>query len=207
MENAICECGARLGEGTCPRCKRFRTCSKYLSKHLRHQPQQIGLVLEPGGWVAIDALLAAADRHNFPIELTELQEVVALNNKQRFAFDADHRRIRANQGHSVPVDLELAAVVPPDVLYHGTGQRAVESIRRSGLQKMTRHHVHLSADVETAYRVGARHGRPVVFLVDAAAMSQAGFPFYRADNGVWLVDHVPSPYLQQLPSDHARQQT
>lgn len=172
--------------------------SKYLSKHLRHQPERLGLALRPGGWVAVADLLAATARHNFPITPAELEEVVARNNKQRFAFDPTHTLIRANQGHSVAVDLELTPATPPAVLYHGTGHRAVAAILQTGLSKMARHHVHLSGDVETAQAVGARHGRPVVFAVDAAAMQQAGFAFYRSENGVWLVDSVPPQYLRQV---------
>ena len=172
--------------------------SKYLSKHLRHQPERLGLTLAPGGWVPVDGLLAACARHQFPVSRAELDEVVANNNKQRFAFDPTGTLIRANQGHSVDVDLQLTPVPPPDVLYHGTGEPAVAAIRQGGLQKMSRHHVHLSADAETARAVGARHGRPVVFAVDAARMHQAGHPFYRSANGVWLVDQVPPEYLQPI---------
>jgi putative RNA 2'-phosphotransferase len=127
-----------------------------------------------------------------------LDEVVARNNKRRFSFDPTGTLIRANQGHSVAVDLQLEPVEPPAVLYHGTGHGAVEPIRREGLRKMARHHVHLSSDRETARAVGARHGRPVVFMVNAAAMRSAGHLFYRSDNGVWLVDHVPPEYLRRL---------
>jgi putative RNA 2'-phosphotransferase len=171
--------------------------SKYLSKHLRHQPERIGLQLAPGGWVAVDELLAACKQHRFPISRAQLDEVVAKNDKQRFAFDSTGTQIRANQGHSVEVDLELEPSVPPDVLYHGTGHRAVESIKQMGLCKMSRHHVHLSTDIATATAVGARHGRPVVFTVDAAAMHKAGYVFYCSENGVWLVDRVPPEYLRQ----------
>lgn len=169
--------------------------SKYLSKHLRHQPQRLGLTLMAGGWVSVDALLAACAAHGIAISRAELEDVVARNDKQRFAFDATGTLIRANQGHSVPVDLQLAPATPPDVLYHGTGERAVDAIERVGLLKMRRHHVHLSPDHATALKVGARHGRPVVFVVNAAAMHQAGHLFYRAANGVWLVAHVPTAYL------------
>lgn len=172
--------------------------SKYLSKHLRHQPERLGLRLASGGWVAVDGLLAACARHNFPLTREELEEVVARNDKQRFSFDETRKLIRANQGHSVEVDLELEPVEPPSLLYHGTGERSVESISSSGLRKMSRHHVHLSADVETARRVGARHGRPVVFAVDAAAMQAAGLEFYISANGVWLVESVPPEYLRVL---------
>jgi putative RNA 2'-phosphotransferase len=172
--------------------------SKYLSKHLRHQPQRLGLTLQPGGWVPVEDLLAACARMHFPISRAELEEVIARNNKQRFALDPTGTLIRANQGHSVPVDLQLAPVAPPPTLYHGTAAHLVETIRREGLRKMARHHVHLSPDPETARRVGARHGPPVVFAVDAAAMQQAGIPFYCSANGVWLVDTVPPAYLRLL---------
>ena len=171
--------------------------SKYLSKHLRHQPEQIGIKLAPGGWVSVDELLAACKKHSFQIHLTELQEVVAKNDKKRFSFDSTGSLIRANQGHSVEVDLQLEPTIPPKVLYHGTGHRAVEAILQQGLSKMSRHHVHLSSDLITAHKVGTRHGRPVIFIVDAAGMQEDGYTFYCSDNGVWLVDNVPPKYLQQ----------
>jgi putative RNA 2'-phosphotransferase len=170
--------------------------SKFLSTHLRHAPQRLGLTLEPGGWVPVDALLAACVRAGLPLTRPELDEVVERNNKRRFSYDESGQRIRANQGHSVAVDLQLAPQEPPAVLYHGTGERAAEPIRREGLGKMRRHHVHLSADVPTATAVGRRHGRPVVFAVDAAGMARDGYTFYRSDNGVWLVDAVPPRYLR-----------
>lgn len=170
--------------------------SKYLSKHLRHAPERIGLTLQPGGWVEVDALLRACAQHNFPITRAQLEEVVAKNNKQRFAFDDTSTRIRASQGHSVEVDLQLESAEPPDVLYHGTAQQNVETILREGLQKMRRHHVHLSSETETARNVGARHGKPVVLQVDAQAMHTEGFSFHRSANGVWLVDGVPPQYLR-----------
>ncbi len=171
--------------------------SKYLSKHLRHQPDRLGIKLAPGGWVAVDELIAACKKHSFPINRAELNEVVERNDKKRFSFDETGTLIRANQGHSVEVDLQLEPAVPPDVLYHGTGHGAVESIMHQGLCKMLRHHVHLSKDIETARKVGARHGRPVVFAVDAAAMHKGGYTFYCSDNGVWLVDRIPPEYLQK----------
>jgi putative RNA 2'-phosphotransferase len=170
--------------------------SKYLSKHLRHAPERLGLRLAPGGWVRVEDLLSACAAHRFPITQAELEEVVATSDKQRFSFDATQTQIRANQGHSVPIDLQLEPQNPPAVLYHGTGESSVPAILESGLSKMSRHHVHLSPDMETAQRVGKRHGRPVVFAVDAAAMQRAGFVFYCSANGVWLVDQVPSQYLE-----------
>ncbi len=146
---------------------RLVTISKYLSKHLRHQPDKIGIQLAAGGWVNVDQLLAACVNHQFPITRQELDEVVATNEKKRFSFDSTGTLIRANQGHSVEVDLQLESVVPPNVLYHGTGQKSVEAIMQTGLVKMSRHHVHLSQDIANAKIVGARHGKPVIFVVDA----------------------------------------
>ena len=176
--------------------KRLVKVSKYLSKHLRHAPEALGLTLEPGGWVEVDVLLEACNRRNFRITREELEEVVVRNNKQRFSFDSTGSRVRANQGHSVEVDLQLERAQPPGVLYHGTATQNIEAIRREGLLRMSRHHVHLSGDMSTALMVGGRHGKPVVFEVNAAAMHRDGHEFYRSTNGVWLVDHVPTEYLR-----------
>jgi putative RNA 2'-phosphotransferase len=176
--------------------------SKYLSLHLRHQPEGLGLTLEPGGWVAIETLLTACKDHGFAITRAELEEVVARCDKQRFAIDETGTCIRANQGHSTEVDLQLEPVVPPDVLYHGTAADRVATIRQSGLQRMARHHVHLSATPATARNVGGRHGKPVVLIVDAAAMHRDGFVFYCSANGVWLTDEVPAQYLREPTADH-----
>ncbi|MFJ2824899.1 RNA 2'-phosphotransferase [Streptomyces toxytricini] len=173
--------------------------SKYMSKHLRHQPERIGLRLDAQGWVEIDDLLAAAAAHGFPVTRAELDHVVAANDKQRFAVDGT--RIRANQGHTVPVDLALPEAEPPAHLYHGTVAAALDAIRAEGLRPMARHHVHLSPDRETATRVGARRGRPVVIGVDAAAMRATGHVFRISANGVWLVDAVPPQFLR-LPGPH-----
>lgn len=178
--------------------KRLIKISKYLSKHLRHAPEQIGLTLEPGGWVTVAALLAAAHKNGFTISREDLAEVVTGNDKQRFAFDESGLRIRANQGHSVDVDLALAPAAPPALLYHGTGAQNEAAIQQSGLLKMRRHHVHLSRDPETAIKVGARHGSPIVFAIDAARMAQDGFIFFVSANGVWLVDAVPPGYLKRV---------
>lgn len=172
--------------------------SKYLSKHLRHTPERIGLTLEAGGWVSVDDLLAACAAHQFAVTRAELEQVVAASDKQRFAFDTTHTRIRANQGHSVSIDLQLEPQTPPDALYHGTGEKSVSAILETGLLKMARHHVHLSTDIETAHKVGRRHGRPAIFIVDAAAMQDAGFVFYCSANGVWLVEQVPPQYLTRI---------
>ncbi|MFD4724830.1 RNA 2'-phosphotransferase [Streptomyces seoulensis] len=168
--------------------------SKYLSKHLRHQPERIGLTLDPAGWVEIDALLAAAAAHGFPVTRAELDHVVAVNDKRRFAVEGG--RIRASQGHTVEVALGLPPATPPPYLYHGTVARSLDAIRTEGLRPMDRHDVHLSADRETATRVGARRGRPVVLAVDAGAMHRDGHVFHLSANGVWLTDTVPPHYLR-----------
>ncbi|MCC7207729.1 MAG: RNA 2'-phosphotransferase [Anaerolineae bacterium] len=175
--------------------KRLIQLSKYLAKHLRHRPERLGLTLAPGGWVSIDTLLEACQRHGMALTRAELEAVVAQNDKRRFSFDASGTRIRASQGHSVAVDLQLEPQRPPPVLYHGTGQQSVDAIQHMGLLKMQRQHVHLSADSQTAEKVGRRHGNPVVFAVDAARMHADGHTFYCSDNGVWLVERVPPMYL------------
>ncbi|GAB3441787.1 RNA 2'-phosphotransferase [Actinophytocola sediminis] len=169
--------------------------SKYLAKHLRHQPARLGLVLDSGGWVDVDELLAACARNGFPLTPAELAHVVAANDKQRYGFDETGLRIRANQGHTVEVDLDLPVATPPDVLFHGTTERFLPQIRQEGLRPMARHDVHLSTDQATATRVGARRGKPVVLTVDAAAMTAAGHTFRVSANEVWLVGAVPPEYL------------
>ncbi|WP_327354894.1 RNA 2'-phosphotransferase [Streptomyces sp. NBC_01304] len=168
--------------------------SKYLSKHLRHEPERIGLALDAAGWIGIDTLIAAAAAHGFRFTRAELDHVVAANDKQRFAIDGD--RIRANQGHSIAVELNLPPATPPAYLFHGTVARNLDAIRTEGLKAMNRHDVHLSADRETATRVGARRGRPVVLSVDAGAMHRAGHEFRVSANGVWLTAAVPPKYLR-----------
>ncbi|GHB25393.1 putative RNA 2'-phosphotransferase [Streptomyces viridiviolaceus] len=173
--------------------RRTVTVSKYLSKHLRHQPDRIGLTLDDGGWVEIDALIAAAAAHGFRFTRDELDHVVATNDKRRFAVEGT--RIRASQGHSIDVDLGLPAATPPPHLFHGTVARHLGAIRAEGLRPMNRHDVHLSPDRETATRVGARRGRPVVLTVDAATMHRDGHVFHVSANGVWLTQAVPPRYL------------
>ena len=172
--------------------------SKYLSKHLRHQPERLGLKLEEGGWVKVEDLLLACAKNNFPVSFDELKEVVEKNDKRRFSFDGAGEKIRANQGHSVAVDLQLKPQTPPAKLYHGTASRNIEMIREHGLLKMARHHVHLSMDEETARRVGARHGKPVIFEIDIKAMMAEDFKFFVSANGVWLVEAVPPKFLKIL---------
>jgi putative RNA 2'-phosphotransferase len=178
--------------------RRLVTVSKFLAKHLRHAPDALGLTLQPGGWVSVDVLLAASSRLGFPISYDELIECVETNDKQRFSFDDTGDLIRANQGHSVEVDLQLEEKQPPDVLYHGTVERFLAAIEAEGLKKGKRHHVHLSRDVETAHKVGSRRGKPILLQVDARKMYDAGFKFYLSANGVWLTDSVPAAFLTRM---------
>ena len=173
--------------------------SKYLAKHLRHQPERIGLTLDEAGWVEIDTLIEAAAAHGFRFTRAELDHVVAANDKRRFAVEGT--RIRASQGHTVEVDLGLTPATPPAYLYHGTVARNLDAIRTEGLRPMARHDVHLSRDRETATRVGARRGRPVVLSVDAGAMHADGHVFHVSANGVWLTTAVPPHYLR-FPEGH-----
>lgn len=179
--------------------KKTVKASKFLSLVLRHQPESVGIVLDEAGWVDVDALLAACAARGRSLSRAELDHVVANNNKKRFAYSDDGRRIRASQGHSVTVELGLEAVAPPDVLYHGTAARTLPLILAEGLRPMSRQDVHLSADVETAVRVGSRHGRPVVLAVAARELAAEGHVFRVSANGVWLTDRVPPERLRQHP--------
>lgn len=172
--------------------------SKFLSLILRHEPQLVGLTLGDGGWVSVNDLLACCAQANKPISLVLLQEVVATSDKKRFAFSEDGRFVRANQGHSVEVDLGLSTSQPPDTLYHGTASRFVESIWAQGLQRQARHHVHLTSKLDVARSVGLRHGKPVILEVNSLQMHLDGHAFFQSDNGVWLVDAVGVQYLRLL---------
>ncbi|MCX4746077.1 RNA 2'-phosphotransferase [Kitasatospora sp. NBC_01287] len=177
--------------------KRTVKTSKMLSRILRHDPGRVGLSLGEGGWVPVDTLLAALGGRGNRLTRAELDHVVETNNKKRFAYSSDGLRIRASQGHSVVVDLGLAAAEPPAVLFHGTADRSLPAILAEGLRPMSRQDVHLSAEVATALNVGGRHGRPVVLRVDAAGLAAAGHEFRVSDNGVWLTSAVPPGYLSR----------
>jgi putative RNA 2'-phosphotransferase len=168
--------------------------SKFLSLVLRHQPDLIGLTLDDAGWADIEDIIRLAQPRK-PLTRALIEQAVAQNNKQRFAISADGTRIRANQGHSIEVALGLQTLAPPTLLYHGTATRFIDAIGREGLRKRSRQHVHLSADIDTATHVGARHGTPVVLTVRAEAMAAAGHAFFRSDNGVWLTDAVPVTFI------------
>jgi len=169
--------------------------SKFLSFVLRHKPDAIGLVLDAQGWVSVDELVQKGNAAGTRFSRDNLLQVVETSDKKRFSVSADGQRIRAAQGHSVSVELGLLRREPPPVLYHGTATRFVESILSEGLKPQKRQQVHLSADVATAERVGQRHGKPVIFKIEALHMHQLGFEFFLADNGVWLIDQVPPDFL------------
>lgn len=170
--------------------------SKFLSLVLRHKPGEIGITLDDGGWVEVEILLAAAQQHGTEITRELLVEVVNTNDKKRFAFSENGLKIRASQGHSIDVELDYTPVTPPEILYHGTATRFLESIKAQGLLKGSRHHVHLSADEMTAAKVGARHGKPVVLIIEASRMQADGFLFYQSANGVWLTNHIAPQYIR-----------
>jgi putative RNA 2'-phosphotransferase len=178
--------------------RRKTKISKFLSLVLRHKPEEIGLHLDENGWASVAELLgkSAAKGNNLTVE--ELREVVATNDKKRFAFDAAETKIRASQGHSIAVEVGFEEKMPPAILYHGTAERNLESILETGLKKMARHHVHLSSDPETARAVGIRYGKPVILQVDTEKMLAGGFKFYVSANGVWLTDAVPPEFLKVL---------
>jgi putative RNA 2'-phosphotransferase len=176
--------------------KETEQLSKFLSFVLRHQPDSIGLSLDPQGWAGIAELIAKAGAAGTIFSQDDLQRVVATSDKKRFSISDHGLRIRAAQGHSVSVELGLSAREPPAVLYHGTATRFVESILAEGLKAQSRQHVHLSLDEVTAHGVGQRHGKPAILLVDARGMHAEGMKFYVADNGVWLTDQVPPRFLK-----------
>ena len=174
---------------------KVKKISKFLSLVLRHQPQLIGLKLDEGGWAEVEELMTKSRSRQKDLDLETLKFVVDNNNKQRFSFSSDNKRIRANQGHSLEVDLGLVAQKPPEVLFHGTATRNIDSIKEKGLVKGKRQHVHLSTNEETARDVGKRYGVPGVLRVRAGQMHRDGIAFYLSENGVWLAESVPAVYF------------
>ena len=170
--------------------------SKYLSLTLRHKPETIGITLDEHGWANVDELIAGINRTH-PLTMETLEQIVREDEKQRYSFNEDKTLIRANQGHSIPVDVELEEVAPPEILYHGTGEKYVASIDEQGLIPKSRLHVHLSRDYDTARKVGQRHGKPVIYKVLSKEMAEDGILFYRSVNGVWLTKTVPIKYLEK----------
>lgn len=171
--------------------------SKFLSLVLRHKPETIGIELDNGGWVNILELIQKSNQFGVDLDFEILKNIVETNDKKRFSISKDFKRIRANQGHSINVDLGYKNQEPPKFLFHGTGEKSVDSIKQNGLQKRSRQHVHLSSELETAIKVGQRHGKPFVFKVKSKEMFDDGFKFYISDNGVWLTEEVPKQYLME----------
>ncbi len=177
---------------------KLTSISKFMSLVLRHQPDLIGLALDAAGWTTVDDLLARAATHGRAITRDELNEVVATSDKRRFALSDDGLRIRANQGHSVEVDLGLPRAQPPEFLYHGTASRFVDSVMATGLERRSRHHVHLTANVATGEAVGRRYGKPVILRVAAGVMAAQGHAFFVSANDVWLVEAVPAEFIEVM---------
>ena len=175
--------------------KKLTRLSKFLSLLLRHRPKMIGIELTDSGWTDTSILIEKMNGYGKAIDMETLNVVVDTDNKRRFSFNEDKSKIRANQGHSIDLDLGYAPKMPPEILFHGTAQKNIDSIFRIGLQKRKRHHVHLSKDTETAIKVGQRHGTPIVLQVVAGEMNREGFEFFESDNGVWLTDKVPVRFL------------
>lgn len=174
----------------------IKETSKFMSLILRHKPETIGISLDEHGWADVDELIAGISRtHEFNRDM--LEEIVRTDEKQRYSFNEDKTLIRANQGHSIPVDVELDEVEPPEELWHGTGEKYVSSIDEQGLIPKSRLYVHLSKDKETAVKVGKRHGKPVLYVVKAGEMCKDGYKFYLSKNGVWLTKEVPVKYLRK----------
>lgn len=171
--------------------------SKFLSLVLRHKPETIGLTLDGAGWVAISKIVDKSRSAGMVLNKAIIWQVVASCDKQRFAISSDRTRIRANQGHSIPVDIFGTPVVPPDLLYHGTARHNLTSILSEGIKRGNRLYVHLSQDKETARRVGQRHGHPIVLAVQTGTMHHNGFRFFLSENGVWLTEYVPGNYVLQ----------
>lgn len=173
-----------------------RDTSKFISLILRHKPETIGITLDEHGWANVDELIAGVSKTH-PLDMAGLERIVAEDEKQRYSFNDDKTLIRANQGHSIPVDVELEEVCPPEVLYHGTGEKYTPSIEEHGLIPKSRLYVHLSGDEDTARKVGQRHGKPVIYTVKSGEMYRDGIVFYRSVNGVWLTKAVPVKYLER----------
>jgi putative RNA 2'-phosphotransferase len=172
--------------------------SKFLSYVLRHEPQSIGLTLDSEGWADIADLIAKANQHGHEINENMVRAIVQNSDKKRFSISDEGLRIRAVQGHSASiVDIQYQPETPPDFLYHGTATRFLTSILQQGLIAKQRHYVHLSHDTETACAVGKRYGKPVILIINALKMHQQGFKFFRAENGVWLTNHVPVEFITE----------
>ncbi len=171
--------------------------SKFLSYVLRHHPELIDLNLDENGWANVDELITKSKNDSQGFTFEELDEIVQTNDKKRFIFTEDKTRIRANQGHSIDINLALIPQQPPEFLYHGTAQSNIDSILEKGIEKRNRQHVHLSQDKETATKVGMRHGKPIILTINTQKMFDDGIEFYLSENNVWLTDFVDATYILQ----------
>ena len=170
--------------------------SKFLSLVLRHKPETIQIQLDENGWVSVSELIGKLNKNGKEINFEILKHIVDTNSKKRFAFNEDETKIRASQGHSLLIDLNYEPIKPPNELYHGTSERFLDSIFKSGIEKRNRQHVHLSSDIETALKVGQRHGKPVILEILTEKMNKDGHKFYLSENNVWLTDYVPVEYIK-----------
>ncbi len=174
--------------------------SKFLSLVLRHKPHIIGIQILEEGWVLTQELLDKMAKNVRPISIDRLKLIVSEDNKRRYSFKEDFKYIRANQGHSTKVDMKFQPIEPPECLYHGTAVKNLESIMDKGLLKGNRQYVHLSQDRETAKKVGTRHGEPVVLLIESKKMHRLGYEFFQSENGVWLIDYIPTDFISYVES-------
>lgn len=176
---------------------KLQKTSKFLSLILRHKPEVIGISLDKNGWAEVSGLIEGVNRNGkYFLDMATLDEIVRTDEKQRYSFSPDRKKIRANQGHSIYVDVELKEIQPPENLWHGTCEKYVDSINAEGLKPKSRLYVHLSADTETARKVGSRHGKPIIYKIDSGKMYRQGYIFYLSANGVWLTGYVPPDFME-----------
>ena len=175
----------------------FKHISKFMSLVLRHKPEEIGLQLDENGWAKVDELIARMNDQGMNVDHHIINTVVETNDKKRFAFNVDKTMIRANQGHSIDIELNLPEAIPPEILYHGTTDKYLENIFKEGLVRKSRQHVHLSITIDTAKAVGTRHGKPVILIIRSKEMHDAGYKFYLSENKVWLTDAIPVEYIER----------
>lgn len=174
-----------------------KNIGKFISLILRHEPKKIDLDLDRNGWADVEELIRKSSIHKIYFTKKELELIVESNDKKRYSFNNDKTKIRANQGHLIPIDMEFEPVEPPEFLFHGTAERFLSSIREQGITKMSRQHIHLSSTKETANKVGARHGKSVVLTIHSGKMYKEGIIFHKSVNGVWLTDYVHPVYIEE----------
>jgi len=176
--------------------KEQTTISKFMSLALRHEPQKVDIQLDEHGWANTEKLITGINNIGYTVTLEDIKKIVETNDKQRFKFNDDFTQIRANQGHSVKINVDLKEITPPDILYHGTSLSNLDSIQKNGIRSQSRLHVHLSSDKETAKQVGSRHGKPVILIINTKQMYMDKYNFYLSENKVWLTDKVPPKYIK-----------